>query len=120
MKRKYLIIALLFSLFFINKNVFASEALDYVKFNVPNSEKLKNIDNKFVSNFYFPDSTTRLDLQFFYSQYVKKYDNSFCFSVNCFVSIFFSFSIYIPLYFFVIFVYNTIKKQILQWFNIKK
>lgn len=76
MKRKYLIIALIFSLFFINKNVFASEAIDYVKFNVPNSEKLKNIDNKFVSNFYFPDSTTRLDLQFWYSQYIKKYDNT--------------------------------------------
>ena len=76
MKKKYLIIALIFSLFFINKNVFASEAIDYVKFNVPDSDKLKNIDNKFVSNFYYPDTTSRLDLQFWYAQYIKQYDNT--------------------------------------------
>lgn len=72
MKKRFLIFTLIFSLFFINKNVFALENMDYLHFNVPDSEKLVSKENVFVSNFFNVDN--RLDLLYKYNYYIRNYD----------------------------------------------
>lgn len=73
MKKRFLILILIFSLFFINKNVFALENMDYLHFNVPDSEKLVSRENVFVSNFFNVD--TRLDSIYNYNYYIRNYDS---------------------------------------------
>lgn len=73
MKKRFLIFTLIFSLFFINKNVFALENMDYLHFNVPDSEKLVSKENVFVSNFFNVDN--RLDLIYKYNYYIRNYDS---------------------------------------------
>lgn len=72
MKKRFLIFTLIFSLFFINKNVFALENMDYLHFNVPDSEKLVSKENVFVSNFFNVDN--RLDLIYKYNYYIRRYN----------------------------------------------